>query len=82
MLSGDNMEQPISISIADDHVETAAGQREFILRVSSTVVNNLRVIDPMFLTVIIKDNDTGEVVMFSFSPNFCDLVLPTNLRMP
>ena len=60
MLSGDNMQQPISISIADDDVETAAGQREFILRVSSTVVNNLRVIDPMFLTVIIKDNDTGE----------------------
>ena len=70
MLSGDNMQKAISISIADDDVETAAGQREFILRVSSTVVNNLRVVDPMFLTVIIKDNDTGEIIMFSFSPKF------------
>ena len=68
MLSGDNMQQLISISIADDDVQTA-DDREFTLIVASTVVSHLRVINPMVLTVIIKDNDTGEVIFFIFLQN-------------
>ena len=68
MLSGDNMQQLISISIADDDVQTA-GQRVFTLKVASTVDSHLRVINPIVLTVNITDNDTGEVLFFLFLQN-------------
>ena len=62
------MQQLISISIADDDVQTA-NDREFTLIVASTVDSHLRVINPMVLTVNITDNDTGEVLFFLFLQN-------------